>query len=377
MRPAFAADLRMKILFTRFPLESALGGAEIQTLSLMTELQKRGHTVAFLGSCPTLLAECRKRGFPVTVLEIGPPPVTTLGTLSFAWRAPGMRRTLEKALSAFTDLDAVVMLSLSEKLLATAWCATHGVRAVWVEHDRVGPWLTRNPWLARLRALSRTAVTVVVSHLSAEVYRGLGWRAEDIATIPNGIDLHRFDGTARAERTDPSENLQVGCVARLSPEKGVDVLVRAMESVPDARLDIVGEGRSEAMLRGLIADKGLVSRVAIRPRTEDLGAFYRDLDAFVLPSREHDPFGLVAAEAMSLGVPTVVTDACGIAGELRDGQDALVVPADDADALAGALTRLRDSTLRRLLSQNGRKTAAERFSLAAMADRYEAVLGGH
>jgi glycosyltransferase involved in cell wall biosynthesis len=364
----------MHILFTRFPLESALGGAEIQTLALMEELRTRGHAVSFLGSCPVLLAECRKRGFSVTELQVGPPPVTAFGAVRFLWRAPGMHNTLLDALKTHLKPDAIVMLSLTEKLLATEWCAAQGIRVLWAEHDRVGRWLTRNPWLPRLRRLSAKAVTVTVSELSRTIYMKLGWNAQNLTVIPNGIDLHRFDASPRAERPDASENLRVGCVARLSPEKGIDVLVRAMQAVPEARLEIVGEGRQEPDLHALIHDTLQESRIVIHGRAADLGAFYRSLDVLILPSREHDPFGLVAAEAMSLGVPVVVTDACGIASQLQDNSDALVVPAGDEAVLAGALQRLTDPALRALLSANGQKTAQTRFSLTAMADRYEQVL---
>ena len=67
-------SISMKILFTRFPLESAYGGAEVQTLSLMKGLRDRGHAIAFAGSCKTLLRLCREEGFPVIELRIGPRP---------------------------------------------------------------------------------------------------------------------------------------------------------------------------------------------------------------------------------------------------------------------------------------------------------------
>ena len=76
----------MNILFTRFPLESRYGGAEVQTLSLMNGLQEKGHTISFLGSCPTLLERCASISVPVQKLLIGPPPVSFKLALSFFWR---------------------------------------------------------------------------------------------------------------------------------------------------------------------------------------------------------------------------------------------------------------------------------------------------
>ena len=112
-------------------------------------------------------------------------------------------------------------------------------------------------------------------------------------------------------------------------------------------------------------------RTAILLSFSDLSLFYQSLDIFILPSRDHDPFGLVAAEAMLCGIPVIVTDACGIAGYLTDGTDALVVKADDAAALAEAISSLRDPAVRKQIAERGQKTAQEKFSLGKMVDRYE------
>lgn len=362
----------MHILFTRFPLESAYGGAEVQTLSLMRGLRARGHAVTFVGSCPVIGGHGKEKGIACTALEIGPPPVTKWGAVSFIWRAPLMRRKLTSVLGQFADARAIFMLSLSEKLLATEWAVSRGLRVFWIEHDHVGPWLGQNPWLPRLRRLSRQAVTVVVSDLSRDTYVRLGWRPEDIRVIPNGIDLRRFEKTE--PNTDRPAALRIGCVARLSEEKGVDLLVQAVLDLPGVSLDIIGVGWQEEFLRSIIDKAGAAKRIRLLPTTRDLGAFYASLDLCVLPSREHDPFGLVAAEAMGMGLATVVTDACGIALSLRDGVDALVVPANDAAALRAAIDRLRDPVFRRALGEAGAKTAKEKFSLETMVDQYEALL---
>ncbi len=367
----------MRILFTRFPLESNHGGAEVQTLSLMRALIARGHIVEFLGSCPVLLEAAARIGAKVTRLDIGAPPVTKAGAVSFLWRKKTMRARLLAAMGEYKDVEAVCMLSLSEKLLLTGTLASRGVPVLWIEHDRVGRWLRRNPWLPALRRLSLSAITVCVSALSRAIYLELGWPAEKTVAIPNGIDVLRFGTTVVHPRE--SGPLRIGCVARLSHDKGVDVLMEAVAGMPDAQLDIVGTGREEAFLRNFaesIARREMqeVPRIRIWPSVEDLGEFYHSLDCLVLPSREHDPFGLTAAEAMVLGVPVIVTDACGIAGYLRDDEDALVVRADDADALKSALEKMRDPVLRTRLGKSGSATACTRFTLEAMTDAYEKLL---
>ncbi|MBM3303292.1 MAG: glycosyltransferase family 4 protein, partial [Deltaproteobacteria bacterium] len=108
---------------------------------------------------------------------------------------------------------------------------------------------------------------------------------------------------------------------------------------------------------------------------ENLHDFYASLDIFVLPSREHDPFGLVAGEAMLCGIPVIVTDACGIAGYVKSESDAIVVPADDPQALRAAITSLMAHDAKReMIGREGRKTAERLFGMEKMVEGYERVI---
>jgi glycosyltransferase involved in cell wall biosynthesis len=361
----------MRILFTRFPLESAHGGAEVQTMSLMRGLKERGHDVQFLGSCPVLLKLCKAAGIDTHALDIGSPPVTEILAASFAWRQRGMRRLLTDALDALQKPDAVVMLSMSEKLLLTADAKRRGCHVLWLEHDRVGRWLRWNPWLPLLRRLAASATTVCVSGLSKSIYLHLGWPDHRIVAIPNGIDLTRF--TVTKNRRQKHETLHIGCVARLTHDKGVDLLVQAVATQPQATLHIVGKGPEESHLRAMIENTHCKERITLQPQCDDLGAFYQECDVLVLPSREHDPFGLVAAEAMAMGTPVIVTDACGIAEYVEPGTG-LVVPAGDAGALCKALHECENISLRTDLSKGAQELAHRKFGLETMVSAYEHLL---
>lgn len=389
----------MRILFTRFPLESALGGAERQTLSLTKGLSERGHAVAFLGSCPVLLEETAKLHLPHAKLEIGPPPVTKWAATNFLWRKRKMQQRLEEALEQFCHpelakdnnadvdgsqahhdigLDAIFMLSLSEKLLLTETAVKKGIRVFWIEHDRVGPWLRKNPWLTALRRLSVKVTTICVSELSRKIYLDLGWDPGKVIAIPNGIDLERFSPSpfpseVRDGGGGRGEGVHFGCVARLSLEKGVDVLIQAASGLPNVDLTIIGKGPQGPSLRSLIQDR---RRIQILHHTDDLPAFYHSIDVLVLSSRDNDPFGLVAAEAMACGTPVIVTDQCGIAGYLTQGTDALIVEANSQQALRGAVLQMTDASLRSRLAAGGEKTARKKFAVSSMVDAYDSLLRG-
>lgn len=356
----------MKILFTRFPLESAFGGAEVQTLALMEGLRADGHDVTFAGSCAVLLEECGKRGIACIPLDIGAPPVTKTGVLSFAWRKNAMKEKLRALI--VKKPDCIAMLSLSEKLLLTDVAANAGIKVFWIEHDTVGRWLSKNPWLSLLLKQSKKAMTIVVSELSRKIYLEMGWDEKKTVAIPNGVK--EIPVAVPAHDTSA---LHLVCVARLSPEKGVDVLLDAMQHLNHVTLDVIGEGKDGFALKTLARSMDLGGRVRFLGRMTDVAALYPSYDALVLPSREHDPFGLVAAEAMMAGLPAIVTDACGIADYLTDKTDSIIVKANDGAALREAIQRLSDTATRQRIGEAGAKTARGLFSMQRMIDEYEKV----
>jgi glycosyltransferase involved in cell wall biosynthesis len=154
-------------------------------------------------------------------------------------------------------------------------------------------------------------------------------------------------GHFRADAGIPDDVPLVGGAGRIDTWKGFDVLLDAFAlvrgSVPDAHLVIAG---------GPVAGKEwlseeLAARAAALPGTHwlgprtDIAEVLADLDCFVLPSTEPEPYGLVAVEALASGVPVVLTDGGGpreIAAAAASGAATLVPPAD-APALADAITR--------------------------------------
>jgi glycosyltransferase involved in cell wall biosynthesis len=344
----------------------------------MQGLRERGHEVMFLGSCPVLLEKAASDQLLASRLDIGPPPVTKGRAMSFLWRKQTMHKRLVEQVENLTahsgELTAIFMLSLSEKLLLTDWAFAQGIKVFWIEHDRIGRWLTHNPWLPRLRRLSRRATTIVVSDLSRDLYLQLGWPSERVVSIPNGIDIRRFTPNPNPNPSPSPSPFRIGCLARLTADKGIDLLLDAIADLPAASLTIVGQGKEEDRIRTLMAKKLPPHRGELFAYSHDLPSFYHSLDALVLPSRSHDPFGLVVIEAMASGIPVIVTDACGVARHLQS-DEALIVPAGNTGALRDAITLLQqDQKLRENLAKKGREVASQRFSLERMVREYEALL---
>jgi glycosyltransferase involved in cell wall biosynthesis len=171
-------------------------------------------------------------------------------------------------------------------------------------------------------------------------------------------------GTDPAPLTPGTDGVsQLLCVASVTPRKGLDLLVEALASLAALpwTCDCVGPlDRDPAYadrVRGLIAEHGLTERLRLRgPRTgEALAAAYAAADLVVLPSRA-ETYGMVVTEALARGIP-VVASAVGGVPEALGALPGILVPPDDASALAAALRRwltepalrdeLRDSALRR------------------------------
>lgn len=145
----------------------------------------------------------------------------------------------------------------------------------------------------------------------------------------------------------PAERPTVGYVGRISPEKGVDVALRALAALGDAGLEVdfevAGGGEAEHLreLETLAASLGIGDRARfLGPLdTAALKDFYARLHALVVPSVWEEPAGLVLVEGALAGVPLVASRVGGIPEIVRDPDEALLVPPGDPAALAAALRR--------------------------------------
>ena len=205
------------------------------------------------------------------------------------------------------------------------------------------------------------------------VARSKGFRGP-AAVVGNGVDTALFSpGEARKPELRGSERgFRIGYAGRLVEEKGLDVLVEAVASLPAPRtLVLSGQGPClQKMLR-----LPFVQWAGNIPR-EELPAFYRGLDALVLPSRTtstwKEQFGRVLVEAQACGIP-VVGSSSGAIPEVI-GEAGLVFPEGNAAYLAVALQRLRaDSVLQRTFALKGRERACLHYGWDAIAAQMRQV----
>jgi glycosyltransferase involved in cell wall biosynthesis len=228
-------------------------------------------------------------------------------------------------------------------------------------------------WIERA-LLRRSAGVHTCNRDAGEILRGKGFSGL-VRDLGLGVDVEGF--APGDEDADPSAApapavrgaegefppLRVGYVGRLEAHKGVEVLVRAVAAVPGVSLQIVGAGPAHDAIEREVARAGVASRVAFDGFRDQgsLAEVYRRFDVVVMPSLDTpswlEQFGRVAVEAMASGVAVVASRSGALPEVVADA--GVLVPPGDADALAAALTELRDDPARRLeLQAAGRQRAA-------------------
>lgn len=188
--------------------------------------------------------------------------------------------------------------------------------------------------------------------------------ALDIGELPDtGVAHSGIDPSFLAQGEEHPWHYRLLHVGRLHPDKGIHDAVAALARLPvRSTLTFAGswDPRDEHMLEAQVRDLGLEQRVAMlgqRPPSE-IAALYQEHDALLFPVVWDEPWGLVPLEAMGSGCPVIATGRGGSAEYLRDGENCLLVPAEDPAAIAAAVERLADSPeLRTRLRAGGVATA--------------------
>jgi glycosyltransferase involved in cell wall biosynthesis len=348
----------------------AFGGPTQVMRRLVAELARRGHTIDVFTT--SLVDLDGPRSWHSRSVPLDGATVHYLATPTrFRWM--GITPTLPLHLRRQPRPDVVHVFGLRDPLgtVAAAWCRHRRVPYI---VEALGMYQPKLRKLGLKRALDATVVRhvargaarlVATSDVERREYLAGGVADGRITIRPNGFpdvaaDHPRGDFRRRLG-LDPEAPLVLS-VGRIARGKGLELLVEAMRDLPGAHLALVGPDAGHGLLPELLSQSaaaGLDGRlhVAGPVEPERLPGVYADADVFVLASR-HENFGMVAAEAAAAGLPSVITDRCGVAELLRD-RGALVVPYA-RDAVREALARLlRDADLRRSLGASAREVARE------------------
>ncbi len=179
--------------------------------------------------------------------------------------------------------------------------------------------------------------------------------ANRVSVIPNWAPIARAYNPKAPRKTEPLKLLFVG---RLEQHKGVHVLLAALKGLESVRLVVVGDGSASGKLKELA--RGL--DVQFEGFRSNLDRYYDEADLFVLPSFGPEGFPLVSLEAMSRGVPCLLSDLPVHREITNGGRAAALFRTGDVDDLQTKLTELRDGTKRNEIAQNGYRLVTTKYS---------------
>lgn len=379
---------RLNVLFVAGELQA--GGAERHLVALAGGLARRGHRVAVacLKGEGGLAAELARAGVQ---------------------RCPRLFSRGGLDLAALARLAALIRAERPALVVATSqYCLMYGVLARMLP-DRGQPGgkprlafichsmdIVRRGAAARLRFFvyrrfyPMADCVLFVSELQRRFFASLDVRARRAEVVHSGVDLAHFSArpfaaaaaVLRARYGVGRAELTVGACALFRAEKRHADLLEALALLRGrglaTRAVLIGDGPLRRGLEQCRDRLGLADRVLLAGLQSDVRPWIAMCDVMALTS-DSETFPIVTLECMALGKPLVASDVGGVREQLTHGENALLYPAGDIDALADALARLADPALRARLGQGALDTVRRRFGQRRMVARYEALfaaLGG-
>lgn len=348
------------------------GGPERQMLGLAQGLRGRAESF-FLsfgedGKCEEFLAEARRRAYFADRLQHD---------------TPYLLAALNELKGKLTELDADVLLCHGYKAILLGRRAARRLNIPVVAVSR--GWTGESWWVQLYEKLERRELkhfdqVVCVSAGQAEKVRACGVADDRLTTIRNAARLGAFPSPSPAGRAKlesfaaSSGDYLIVTGARLSPDKGINVLIeaahRVMDHHPGARFIVFGSGPERHHLEQLIAMNDLGHAFALAGFSEVLDHLLPNADLMVLPSLTEGLPNIVL-EASAAGVPVVATAVGGTPEAVVDSETGWLVPAEDPEQLADAVTKLlSDPGKRQRMGQAGREFVRTEFSFAKQAQQY-------
>lgn len=327
-------------------------------------------TLANDSAKPFFDLDCRIRHVPLGIAGDSPHLVAGL------WNNLNRIRVLRQAIR---KSDPEVVISFMEQVNVLALLAACGLGVRVVVSERIDPYRFHpgSVWKQLRWLVYSRADCIVVQSRDALAYF-LPKFNDRTVVIPNPVVVPP-DGQVSDGLVTPGRCLIA--VGRLTEQKQFDLLLKAFARLKDRysewTLTIVGDGPMRSELESLCDQLGLAGRVMFTGFVTDPYRYLRQASLFVMSSG-YEGFPNALCEAMACGLPVISTDCAGGVREIiRDGDNGILVPSGDEDALAAAMARLmgNEAERRRLASRAVEVT--ERFSLGKVMAMWEEVLAGH
>jgi glycosyltransferase involved in cell wall biosynthesis len=360
---------------------AALGGAELCLLDVAEHFRATSR-VALMEDGP-LRAALEQRGVGVTVLE----RAGSLQQVKRESRVPGLA-AVRAVMSVAQEVarlargyDLVYANSQKAFIVACASAAFARRKVLWHLHDILDPRVFSRVNIGVDVFLANHVASRVIanSQATANALRARGGTRARIDVVYNGLDPAVMDAVRAHDVSAARASLGIGgapllgLFGRLAPWKGQDVAIRALAICADSDVQLAivgdalfGEEAYAAELRALVAELGLERRVHFLGFRNDVPVLMRAVDVLIHTSVAPEPFGRVIVEGMLAERPVIATAGGGASEIVEAGVTAWQVSPNDPVALAAAISEVLDDPARaRAVAAAGRRSALERFTLAA------------
>jgi len=273
-----------------------------------------------------------------------------------------------------------LVLSFIDVANATTLLATRSLEVPVIVSERVHPPAHRIPLrFAVLRRFLYPGATRVVVQTAGTARWARSWLLEQkVVTIPNPVVVPASCGNDRSRTFLLPGGRWLVAMGRLEHQKGFDVLLSAFASIsddhPEWRLVVLGEGPERAALENEAIRLGLDQRVLLPGVSDAPETVLRQCEVFILSSR-YEGFPNALCEAMACGLAVVSSDCPEGPGEIiRDDLDGILVPPDDPDALAEALSKIMSDGDYRLRLAARAAEVVTRFDEQTIFETWETLL---
>ncbi|MEU0523038.1 glycosyltransferase [Streptomyces niveus] len=357
-----------------------LGGVTAWTHQMARLFGAHGHRVQVVGihEAELKLTLPEPPAYPVTALYPAHPPTpwrprSPLGHFDLLARRRELARVAAKrrAVAHLSEIfraagpGALVIVTQVWPMEWVLEADTTGLRLIGMSHEsyEYSKRCHRFRWIKNSYPHVDRWLTLTQEDADAWIAEGF----DNVGAMPNALG-------SLPEQPSPRTGKNVASIGRLDDQKGIDLLLESWASVagarPDWRLRIYGAGQDEVALKERCTALGLDGSVDWMGRTDDVAGALAECSVFVQSSRG-EGFPLALMEAMASGVPCAAFDcAPGVREIVRDGEDGLLAPPGDTDALADRLLRLTGNPrLRETLGDRAR-AHVQRYSQAEILRRW-------
>jgi glycosyltransferase involved in cell wall biosynthesis len=365
-------------------LPESFGGAEQQSRKLCDALAARGVAVTVLAPRLHAATPVRERRGSTTIERLRVRRAPNLGgrhiasflvwSIKLAWWLYAARRRYDVIHVIHGRLHAVPA-AVAGRLLRKPILVKLGRGGDHFDLKIVREKRLGGPLFSHLLAACSTAF-VANSREIVHDLQGLGIADARIHRLPNGVEVPPVTSRQTAPIGAPVRFLFFG---RLDPEKSLDAMIRgfaALEAPARARLTIVGEGACAADLRALVRELGLAGHVVLQPPVADVGPLLREADFYVSTSLS-EGMSNAMLEAMSWGVPAVVSRVSGVQDVVTDAVSGFVfTPGDEAGYIAALEAALALSAPEwQAMSEAAADTMRRLFAMDTVAERHVDLYG--